>query len=177
MNEEILAYINSLPLGGGYTWDKNNPTTGVQHDLVYKGSTILAKDVNGSTYCCGITFQIWFESVGKYLDISVNDMRQIQRYWYVAVPNYTRGCLDALVQFGLGEEVKWSQVLPGDFLQLWRKSGSGHSVVIMGKELNGVEYFSTQRSTNGIGKYIEYWSTAVHNPIVKLHIVRANTSI
>ena len=57
------------------------------------------------------------------------------------------------------------EVRPGDFLQFWRNSGSGHSSVFIDWErdatgtIEGVWYWSTQGSTDGIGYNLEYFGS------------------
>ena len=56
----------------------------------------------------------------------------------------------------------WESARAGDFVQLWRRSGSGHSVVFLswvrkGGKIVGLRYWSTQPSTNGIGVSAEYF--------------------
>ena len=53
---------------------------------------------------------------------------------------------------------------PGDFVQLWRHDGSGHSVIFLdwvrdGEALVGLRYWSTQTTTNGIGEAVERFGT------------------
>ena len=64
----------------------------------------------------------------------------------------------ALVQYlGMGEVVAPPEARPGDFMNLsWRKGG-GHSVVFLGYSHDGedgleVSYFSSQASTQGLGR-------------------------
>jgi hypothetical protein len=55
-------------------------------------------------------------------------------------------------------------VKKGDFVQIWRTSGSGHSVIFMNWTVNdagdttGIRYWSTQPGTNGVNYNTEYFS-------------------
>src|SRR5688572_3188014 len=118
MNEPILNLIKSFPRGGGYVWDPKKPTSGVTIDLIYKNKLILAKDV--ATYCCGLTFELWFRTIGVTIDIAVSEMQKVQQLWYCARGN-RGGCKDALLAVRMGMAVNLDEARPGDFLQLWRK--------------------------------------------------------
>lgn len=174
MNENILSYIKSIPTGGGYLWSAANPTDGVSKDIVYKEQTILKADANKSTYCAGVTFSCWFTLFGQYLDIEVFQMKRLQQDWYVATGKRA-GPVDALVPRGLGVEVKLNEAVAGDFLQLWRSTGSGHSVVYLSHDEMSIKYWSTQPSTKGIGTRSE--PRTGKNAVVEFHIVRAHLPV
>lgn len=154
MNEPILKVMKSYPLGGGYTWDASKPTSGCTIDIVYKNKLILPKDT--STYCVGLTFETWFRAIGSSVDLPVSEMQKVQRFWYCAAGN-RGGCQDALTAVRLGITVSLDQAKPGDFLQLWRHSGSGHSVIFLShdKAADTITYWSTQPKTEGIGERTE----------------------
>jgi hypothetical protein len=152
----VIDFIKTVPLGGGYTWDASKPTSGSPKAIIYKGEVILQKDT--ATYCCGLTFWVWFELYGQHIDIAVSEMKKVQQLWYCARGNRP-GCQDALIainQWAFGAKPKPehlidSDIEPGDFLQLWRNSGSGHSVVYTGKNETHLFYWSTQPKTQGVG--------------------------
>lgn len=159
MNENILKWIDAFPRGGGYRWDPKEPTSGVTRPIIYKGVEILKADT--ATYCCGVTFQGWFETVGYGVDISVDAMKLLQQRWYCALNGNRGGCQDALIATRLGIKVTLENAKPGDGLQLWRKptannpKGSGHSVFHLSHTAETLTYFSTQRRTNGPGEQTE----------------------
>jgi hypothetical protein len=67
----------------------------------------------------------------------------------------------ALVQYsGMGTEINPKDARPGDFMNISWKKGGGHSVIFLGwflKEgIPGMIFFSSQRSTNGLGDIISY---------------------
>ena len=59
----------------------------------------------------------------------------------------------------------FADVKPGDFVQLWRNDGTGHSVIFQDWERDGagaivgIDYWSTQSSTNGIAFNDEYFGS------------------
>jgi hypothetical protein len=72
-------------------------------------------------------------------------------------PSHCRGTGHALMRFGIGEELPFSDLQPGDFVTLNRTNGSGHSVVFLGYlgenyaelaafslAVKGFKYFSAQ---------------------------------
>lgn len=79
---------------------------------------------------------------------------------------YSRGTANTLYQFGIGEEIPFRLLLPGDFVNFNRQKPyiGGHAVIFMsfldqnGRELknysnavSGFKYFSAQKKTNGFG--------------------------
>lgn len=144
----VIDFIKTVPLGGGYTWDASKPTSGSPKAIIYKGEVILQKDT--ATYCCGLTMHVYFELFGKHLDISVDAMKLLQRRWYCAMGN-RGGAQDALIAINQGTKHTIEDAEPGMFLQLWRNSGSGHSVVYTGKNETHLFYWSTQPKTQGVG--------------------------
>lgn len=161
---KVLDFIKTIPLGGGYTWDSKVPTTGCPKEIVYKDEVILKKDA--STYCCGVTFYSWFQVYGQHIDIAVSEMRKVQRLWYCAIGNRA-GCREALTSVMQGQIVNLSEAQPGDFLQLWRTTGSGHSVVYTGRDETHLFYWSTQPSTKGVG-----YKSEILSKMSELHFVR-----
>jgi len=72
-------------------------------------------------------------------------------------------CVAALKNIGIGYEVSLEDAKEGDFCQIWRTNGSGHSVIFIshiydGDNIIGFNYRSSQKSTNGIGDTKEYYS-------------------
>jgi hypothetical protein len=85
------------------------------------------------------------------------------------------GCYSSLVLRGLAIPIiNLKNAKQGDFIQFWRKNNTGHSVIfdsINYNENNEIElrYWSTQRSTNGIG-----YCSELLNKISELFICRLN---
>ncbi len=65
------------------------------------------------------------------------------------------GCVDGLVPRGLGDRVELKDAQPGDFMQIWRTTKSGHSVIYLSHNEKSITYWSTQTATNGIGERTE----------------------
>jgi len=164
--EKALDTPIAFPDGGGY--DKSWKGSGSPEDIVFKGKTILAKGANGS-YCCGFTFAVAMRTAaarGLLADRSVEQVQRFQREWYGATPaSREKQCVLAAENLGVGHEVKLDDARPGDFVQLARANGTGHSVLLLrpirrdGK-LVGIEYRSSQGSTNGIGNRAEHFADA-----------------
>ncbi len=70
--------------------------------------------------------------------------------------SYSHGTAHALSNFGMGEIIRFQDLLPGSFINLNRTSGSGHAVIFMAFiDLNGNEH-DTYPSTKVIG--FKYYS-------------------
>jgi hypothetical protein len=156
-NDHVLAVIESLPEGGGYTWPTDDPRAGgCIEDVVHDGVTLLKAS---PTYCCGLTLEVLFrayKAAGVTPPFDATTARRIQTRWFVGHPTYRKGPANALPRYGLGVETS-TDPQPGDFAQLWRDNGSGHSVVVVDydKKTGKLTYWSTQASTKGIGTRTE----------------------
>ncbi|MCK5738582.1 T9SS type A sorting domain-containing protein [bacterium] len=174
-NSYDLEMADTYPRDGTHPYSWVNGYTGVTQNLYYKGERIAKANPNGSksAYCCGLTFEDFFRSIqqlnsdlGKGEDVNgmtVSDMKYFINIWFV-LASLGDGPGMALETFGLGEVVySWDDVKPGDYVQLWRSSGSGHSVIFVNWLTNstgdkiGFRYWSTQTSTNGISYNNEYF--------------------
>jgi len=125
------------------------------------------------TYCCGLTLEVfaraydqWLQSSGasREASLTAENWQEFQRLWFVPEVNAS-GPSAALVAYGLGREIERSEVLPGDFVQIWRRQGSGHSVIFMDwvvdettGEVIGFDYWSTQPGTDGISLNTEHFA-------------------
>jgi hypothetical protein len=158
LSDHAFRAIAALGLGGGYSWTPGNGG-GCTRNLTHAGTMILRAGPptatgKPATYCCGVTLEIlWraWEASGLPMlgGISADAARDLRRAWFCI--GTRKGPVDALVPRGLGVEVPIADALPGDFAQLWRGPNSGHSVVVVGHEHGAITYFSTQRSTGGLG--------------------------
>lgn len=180
LNETVLKLIGEYPTDGTHQYHWVAGFDGVTRDLEYQGNVIAKSEDQQRTYCCGLTFEVYFRAC---LEAGVNlgslaDVKRLKNEWFIARTKYPanqiwkhKGPADALVPQGLGIEVQLEQARPGDFLQLWRKNGSGHSVIFMESVENGFQYWSTQPVTDGIGKRVELFTGS--NPVTHVHICRA----
>jgi hypothetical protein len=154
-----------------YHWPKTGGWKGNTKDLVYGDQLLAAGDPDGRCYCCGLTFEVFLDAwrlwtlrrgrSWQIVDFDLDRVRLLHQQWFGSAADKT--CVrTALVDNGLGHEVlDWEDAKPGDFVQLWRANGSGHSVVFLAwvrgadGAIEGIRYWSTQGSTQGIGERTE----------------------
>ncbi len=183
LNADVLAVLATYPADGshGYYWPKSGDWAGTTRDLDYGGTRVASGDAEGRAYCCGLTFEVFFRAWERWCAREKRPLRigaldgagviQLRKLWYgsdeeVGEENVRRTMQHALVSTGLGVAVEPKDARPGDFVQLWRSSGSGHSVIFRGwrKDARGritaLRYWSTQKSTDGIGENEEKLTTA-----------------
>lgn len=182
--QESITLLNAFQ-GKGYKWAPG--LDGSTDDVLWADADGKIKPVlNGNpeqlTYCCGLTLQAYLMAcnrISKHLG-TWEDVMRIRRIWFIAQdvkePIWeNRGALDALEPVGHGVSTTLEQAIPGDLVQLWRKSGSGHSVIFQhyftDNGMRALKYWSTQPATNGIGYRTEYFE-GVKNPITHVHICR-----
>jgi hypothetical protein len=103
---------------------------------------------------------------GDLNGVSFDELYELRTDWYVR-DLYGMGIVDAMDNYGIGQRVSsWDDVQPGDIIQFWRHSGSGHNAIFIGWEVDGngevtgFTYWSTQGSTDGIGYNDEYFGTS-----------------
>lgn len=175
-NEYSVEILEEYPTDGTHPYSWVNTYTGVTQDLYYKGERIAKANPDGSKscYCCGLTFEDFFlamqrlnEELGKGEDVNnmtAADMRYFIYLWFVQ-SMWGDGPGIAMTSFGIGDNISdISKVKKGDYLQFWRTTGSGHSVVFIDWITNfwgdttGIQYWSTQGSTNGINYNTEYFA-------------------
>ena len=170
----LLAVIETYPTDGthGYYWPRpdRGGWLGNTRRLEYAGTVLSEGDAKGRCHCCGLTFEVffrawarWCEAEGKPFrirDLDVAGVRRLQRQWF-GVSGDRKTLLTAITKNGLGRRITdWEDAREGDFVQLWRHSGSGHSCVFRAwvhdeGKIVGLRYWSTQKSTNGIGERVE----------------------
>lgn len=172
----LLGVMKSYPTNGKhlYYWPKGKAAKGWKGttcDLVYDGQTVAKGDSKGRCYCCGLTFEVFFRAYKKWAkskskpfkigDLDAKGVNKLIRAWFGA--NGDRRCsLGAIVDNKLGVHIKaLKDAKAGDFVQLWRHNKSGHSVVFVNwvrdenKAIVGLKYWSTQKSTKGVGTRVE----------------------
>lgn len=189
LNQTVLDIIKEYPTNGKYPyyWPKTGSYDGVTQELLYKGVQIAKPEKQKRTYCCGLTFEVYFRAamkVGIIFKGGVSDLKELKKDWFVArdPKKYRMGPVDALVPRGLGVRVfidsltLGNEPKPGDFCQIWRKDKTGHSVIYLGHNKKSITYWSTQAATNGPGKKTELREGG-KNPVTEIFIVRANNII
>lgn len=173
-NAHVLAVLKTYPTDGThkYHWPKSGTWSGNTRTLYYGGEVLLEGDPQGRCHCCGLTFEVflraferWCKQVKrpfKILDMKRADVLKLKGQWF-GVSGDRATLHTAITKNKLGVRItKWKDAKPGDFIQLWRYSGSGHSAIFrawkkQGRKIVGVTYWSTQGSTQGIGERTEYF--------------------
>jgi hypothetical protein len=162
---------------GKYSWAGGS---GMPIDIKFNSEIpIFQKMSDGSTYCTGFTFSVCFTCClnrGLLEDFTDEDIKKMHKVWNQGdASTKPKLCVDAISKpiaenlKALGKEVSLEQCEANDFCQIWRTSGSGHSVIIIEKVIKdgkivGLKYISSNASVNpntgktGVGENIEYFS-------------------
>jgi len=186
LNAYVLSVLRSYPTDGthGYHWPKDESAPpeawrGNAHALVYGGQTLSAADPRQRCHCSGLTFEVFLEAWRAWTrakglpdtiaGLDLEGVRRLQKQWFGS-PQDRSTLRTALVENGLGTQLKdLEQARPGEFVQLWRHDGSGHAAVFLAWERGpdgsraGLRYWSTQKSTNGIGERVETFGNIGHS--------------
>lgn len=174
---DVVHIARSFKDGGGYHWKPGN--SGARFGVYFRGEEVLAP--GEGTFCCGFTFEVAMRAAserGLLEGKSIDEVRRFQKLWYGSTDEDQETLVVyAAEQLGVGHRVTLDEALPGDFMQFWRGSGSGHSVVFLGWVEDegrrvGFRYRSSQGSTDGIGDKTEYFEDA---PRFGGGVVRART--
>jgi len=172
-NAVTMGLLEDYPTDGthDYLWDGSY--AGTTQDIYYLDTMVAEGRADQSCYCVGITWELYMRAYQEILgdsdeslnDMNVSDLYEFRTDWYVR-DLWGAGASDGLEFWGLGEEVTdLDDLQPGDFVQFWRNSGSGHSVIFIDWERNGdgdidgLYYWSCQGSTDGLGYVSEYFGT------------------
>jgi hypothetical protein len=179
-NDYVLATLETYPTDGtdGYYWpEADGVWWGTSRDVYYRGELMSPGDPQGRCYCVGLTWEVFLRSWqevdrmsggdGTVNGISADEMRdEFRADWFVR-ELWGMGPVDALENYGLGERVtNLEDVQPGDFIQFWRHSGTGHNNIFISwlrddaGNIEGIRYWSTQSSTDGIGYHEEYFGSS-----------------
>jgi hypothetical protein len=164
--QAVLQIARSFKNGGGYVWEGGS---GAPRAIDFNGETILKAQEKG-TYCSGFTFTVAMQAAaerGLLEGKCAGEVRRFQKEWYGATEETEareKQCALAVERLGIGRHVKDLEAArPGDFVQIWRTNKSGHSVILVdwvreGGRIIGLKYRSSQKSTDGIGDRVEYFS-------------------
>lgn len=191
-NDTVVEVMRSYPTDGsyGYWWPRGSDWEGTTQDLVYEGRKIATGDPKKRSYCCGLTFEVFFKAYEKHCaergapfkigTLAADDVHELRLRWFGASSNGDRQrlCLEAVTSYGLGRRIeKLEEARAGDFVQLWRHDGSGHSVIFAswdttGGKPVGLTYWSTQNATKGIGFHTEKFGDKKGLDRQRLYIVR-----
>lgn len=162
-----------------YWWPDDVEWSGSTRDIWYQ-DVLVADDGDDfkSCFCVGLTWEIylrawqeWDLSTGGTGDdlngLTPEEVLDMRVDWFVRELDGP-GASYAFERWGLGEEVlSFDDFRPGDFVQFWRLSGSGHNVIFTGWVTDGdgnkigMEYWSCNgtSSTDGPGYNTEYFGT------------------
>ena len=160
---DVISIANKFS-GGGYQW---GGVSGVCIPLRHDGKIIRSYDEDGPSHCVGYTLSVAFIAAtnrGLFDSKSEKQVRKFSSDWYSAGGVNGKLCVQALENIGIGSEFDLEQAIEGDFCQIWRTNGSGHSVIFLSHiyndndEIIGIKYRSSQKSTDGIGDRKEYFS-------------------
>jgi hypothetical protein len=172
----VLEVVKTYPTDGThrYHWPKTGGWPGTTRDVFYEGKKVCEADPEGRCFCCGLTFEVFVRAYEKLcaeakkpfkiLDLDAKGVIELRREWFGPTAKDRTTLLKAVERFQLGKKVPLAEARAGDFCQLWRRSGSGHSVVLMAIEKDdkgkptALRYWSTQKSTNGIHENTEKFS-------------------
>lgn len=165
LNATVLEVMREYPIDGsfGYHWPRSGGWEGATQDVVWGGRVLAKGDPQRRSYCCGLTYEVWVRALqrangGDVEGLDADFMHEARLRFF---GDSRAGDRKKLVQFALeslklGEAVPHAEARAGDFVQLWRHSGSGHQAVFMnwqwkGDQIVGLTYWSSQPSTRGIG--------------------------
>jgi len=178
LNPYVLHVIGAYPTDGSYPyrWEKNEYDiyNGVTEDLVYRGKIIARGHPNQTrcSNCCGLTFEIFFRAMqirnkqkginpDDFNGMSWEDLFNMMLIWFVVGRGDSPR--EAIVYYGLGQAIdNWEEAKTGDFMDISRNNGSGHSVIFIewqrddSNKITGLKYFSSQ--SNGVGYATEFSS-------------------
>jgi len=173
----VQALLAEYPTDGtnDYWWPADSDWAGTTRDVWYRGALVAEGDPYGRCYCVGLTWEVYMRAFqaadlasggdGTLNGLTVGDLEEFRIDWYVR-ELLGAGASDALESYGIGWRVaSFADVKPGDFVQLWRNNGTGHSVIFQDWERDdagavvGLDYWSTQSSTEGIDFNDEYFGS------------------
>ncbi len=171
-NSVVVDVLETYPTDGSYAyyWPESGDWGGNPTDIYYQGDLFAEGDAQNRSFCVGMTFEVFMRSfddiVGGSLNgISFDELYTFRTDWYVR-ELYGSGVVEAVENYGIGSQVTdWDDIAPGDFVQFWRHSGSGHNVIFIdwvrtgSGNISGFEYWSTQGSTDGVGYNSEYFGS------------------
>jgi len=173
--ELMVDILESYPTDGsyGYWWPSDSyGWLGTTQDIYYLDERVAEGDPDNQSYCVGLTWEVFMRAFqeadamtggsGSLNGMSVDDLTEFRIDWFIR-DLWGDGNVDALENYGIGERVtSLEDARPGDIVQFWRNSGSGHNNIFVewvrdgDQEIVGLTYWSTQGSTDGIGYNTEY---------------------
>lgn len=186
LNDRVLDVLRGYPLDGTHTyhWPREGDWLGTTSDVIYDGTLLCEGDPQGRAFCCGLTFEVYVRALrAEWGDeaphVNPDLLRELQLRFFgdSEVGERRRLVQFGLESLGLGAAVAHEDARAGDFVQLWRHSGSGHSVIFINwvyrdDQIAGLTYWSTQTSTRGIGYRTEWFGPDGIDP-AEVYVARA----
>ena len=199
LNEHILAIVGTYPLDGRF---RTLPTSemasnyGVTRDIYYAGSLRMTGDKQLRSYCSGIVIEVYLAALEKSWRLSTGnrsaflvpeipstEFKQFRRDFYGTDGN-RKTFVRALVDRQLGEEINGlGQAQPGDLVQYWRHTGTGHAGILIDVRFSldgnpeSIMAWSSQKSTSGVGYLTEQIGNSGRSiDANQVYIVRARAS-
>ncbi len=182
-NTYVLKAIDKVqataPKGGGYFIGihADPPESPIGYDLNFQGKKLLDAP-RTTSYCSGASYAALVEALNMIYNeknIEIPDSAHLEAMRMQEIDGGRRedhvkfwgkwnangfGSYFALVQYTkMGMAVSPVSARPGDFMNISWKSGLGHSVVFLGWVLDEagkkyLNYWSSQKSTNGLGDQV-----------------------
>ena len=163
-NSRVIQLILSYPDNGTHTywWPKKGEGSydGSTTDVVLNGQVVMKGEPQQRTFCCGLTLEVFYKLLSgnaQMAQLLQGHEDNFKKDWFCRNID-SPGPAEALENAKLGKRItNFDDAMPGDFVQIWRTSKSGHSVIFINwiydtkGERIGVQYWSTQKSTRGIG--------------------------
>lgn len=177
LNAIDLVQSTALNGGGYFAGIKADPPESPIGYNLYLFDKQLLQAPRATSYCSGSTYSVFIESLNlmfknkskilskkRYESLRMQELDGNRRedgvkFWGKWNDN-GYGNHYALVQYsGMGKKINPINARPGDFLNISWKNGGGHSVIFLGWYVNEenekcVVYWSSQKSTNGLGNSI-----------------------
>lgn len=134
---------------------------GILEDIHYQGRRVLRADSpEPVVYCIGVMMELYMRACARAAgdnftlrQVSSANFGDFRHEWYGTDGN-RRTFVDALTRRGLGVEIHHPKdARPGDFVQFWRTTGSGHAVVFLDWTydseglINGITFWSSGGSS------------------------------
>lgn len=176
VNELVTTALAAYPTDGSYDywWPDDVDWGGNPHDIYYLDRMFSPGDPYNRSFCVGMTFEVFmtvqaeldarYDGDGSINGIPFDELYTLRDEWFVR-ELYGRGIVDAMEIYGIGDAIsRFEDVQPGDILQFWRHSGSGHNVIFIdwirdSSGIIGFTYWSTQGSTDGVGYNDEFFGS------------------
>lgn len=177
LNDLVVEILSGYATDGshGYYWPPDGDWYGTTQDVYYQGELVAPGDPEGRCFCVGLTWEVYMRAFqeadamsggdGSLNGLDVDDLTDFRVDWFVR-DLWGDGPGVGFANYGLGDPVTdLSELEPGDFIQFWRYSGSGHNNIFLDWERDGdggiigIKYWSSQSSTDGIGVNSEYFGT------------------